>query len=333
MKIATTEVIKEILPHPNADKLVIAKVLGYTAVVPKDVYKSGQVIIYVQPDSVLPMEDKWAEEYRKYAPKRIKAIKLRNVWSEGLVLPLDVLTNYDDGRVVEILDGKIGEDVSEFLHIKHYEPPVPQDLSAKGGLPYGIPKTDEERWENIEDIPYGKLVDLTLKIDGQSWSAFYHVDESRFGVCGRSFEYKLDRENNYLANAKNYNIEEKLTKFCKENNVSLCLRGESHGIGIQGFEINTHSKKPLSLAIFSVYLIAERRYARKGDTFYFINVAKALDLPHVPVVEENVELTRQLIDKYSIGIESLNGVPFEGVVVNHDSGSFKIINKYYDSNK
>jgi hypothetical protein len=85
--------------------------------------------------------------------------------------------------------------------------------------------------------------------------------------------------------------------------------------------------------MFSVYDIKNREYYRKGSEFYFVDVAQQMVLPYVDVVEKDVELTKELIEKYSIGIEKLNDKPFEGVVVNHSTGTFKIINKSYDSKK
>jgi hypothetical protein len=85
--------------------------------------------------------------------------------------------------------------------------------------------------------------------------------------------------------------------------------------------------------MFSTYLINERRYARKGEPLYFLTIAGQLGLPTVDVVEKDVVLTKELIEKYSSGIKELNGKPFEGVVVQHSRGSFKIINKHYDSQK
>lgn len=107
--------------------------------------------------------------------------------------------------------------------------------------------------------------------------------------------------------------------------------------------------------MFSVYLINERRYARKGEQFYYLNICQELNLPIVPTVACDVVLTPELIKYYSEDIEKLNGQSFEGVVVNHGpyqkefpietpdgikicvkkfpAGSFKIINKKYDSKK
>lgn len=188
--------------------------------------------------------------------------------------------------------------------------------------------------ENIIDyLPYGERVDITAKIDGQSASFYYNLETDQFGILGRTLEMKPEAQNNYTAHVERYNIKNKLISYCKEHGKSLCIRGESYGQGIQGMEINPHSKKPKGWVMFSVYDIIGREYFRKGDEFYFKNVADALDLPHVDIVESDVELTKELIEKYSIGIETLNGEPFEGVVVNHAKGTFKIINKYYDSKK
>jgi hypothetical protein len=59
-----------------------------------------------------------------------------------------------------------------------------------------------------------------------------------------------------------------------------------------------------------------------------IKLAEHLNLPHVPIIESQVPLTQQLIDKYSSKVDIKFG---EGVVIQHDYGSFKIINKNYDA--
>src|SRR5690606_23881543 len=121
--------------------------------------------------------------------------------------------------------------------------------------------------------------------------------------------------------------------YCQKHQVSIALRGESYGQGIQGMKKNPHSKLSKGLAIFSVYLIDERKYARKGHQHYFLNVCKELELPAVPVLETTI-LTEDLIEKYSKQINKLqSGDYFEGVVIQHSVGSFKVINKYYDSEK
>jgi len=199
-------------------------------------------------------------------------------------------------------------------------------------------KTDENRWENmVGKLPFGELVDVTLKIDGSSVTYGYKYDEDRFFVTSRSQELYPEFANNYTLPLELFPIEEALKAYCKKNKISLALRGEIYGIGIQNNSHNPFSKKPKSVAFFSTYLIDERRYARKGDEHYFLHVCRELNLPTIPIIDKDIPLTQELIDHYSKDIKKLSldntQVEFEGVVIQHSKGSFKIINKFYDSRK
>lgn len=90
---------------------------------------------------------------------------------------------------------------------------------------------------------------------------------------------------------------------------------------------------PVGLALFSTWLIDERRYAAKGHPLYIHTLAPQLGLPTVPMLEQDVILTPELIKKYAEELETVNGQPFEGVVINHAGGSFKVINMFFDSRK
>jgi hypothetical protein len=81
-----------------------------------------------------------------------------------------------------------------------------------------------------------------------------------------------------------------------------------------------------------IYKVFECESLEEID-LYFENVAAELQIPTVPIVERDVVLTQELIDKYAKELKKLNGKMFEGVVVKHSSGTFKIINKNYDSKK
>ena len=170
-------------------------------------------------------------------------------------------------------------------------------------------------------------------------------EDYEFGVIGRSQEYRLDCFNNYTRFILDHPyLRNTFIEYCKDHNKSICLRGESYGGSIQKSSINPHAKLPHNIAFFSVYLIDERRYANYDDDFYFTKVIaeinekllkQAVDKILTPVIflEFNVPLTKELIRKYSVELEKINGKPFEGVVIKHSKGSFKIINKSYDSLK
>ena len=94
--------------HPNADRLEVATIFAYRCVVQKGLYKDGDLVAYIPPDSVVDTER--PEFAFLGVHNRIKAKKIRGVWSMGLILPSP------PGSVE-------GQDVAEILGVTHYEPP------------------------------------------------------------------------------------------------------------------------------------------------------------------------------------------------------------------
>jgi RNA ligase (TIGR02306 family) len=331
MKLASIELISEINPHPNADKLDLAKVLGYTCIVEKDKYKAGDAVVLIQPDTVLP-DEPWTEMFKKRG-NRVRAMKLRGVFSFGIVMPLT--TFFDD--VKSIMDTTPGTEVSHLIGVTKYEVPMPQTLDAKCPLMYGLNKTDEEHYQNLTDVlPFGEVCDITLKIDGMS-STYYcrkdpETNEWQTGVCSRSLELKKECLNNYTRAEAKYNILEKLQAYCESNNVSLALRGEVHGSGIQHHGVNPHSKLPLSFAAYSVFNLDTLEYENKGSKHYYRNVCSIIGVSEVDLLE-TATLTPELIKEYAEIMTEVNGRAFEGVVIKHKNGSFKVINLGYDERK
>jgi len=333
MKLATIELIQSIVAHPNADKLDLATVSGYTCIVSRDQYTVGEAVVLIQPDTLLP-EARWSELFRARS-SRVRAMKLRGEWSFGIIMPFS--TFFDGMQPVNALAP--GSEVSHMIGVTKYEQPQPQSLDAAGYLPTSMPKTDEERYQNLSDsLPYGQLVDVTLKIDGQSATYFCIRDANieggwRTGICSRSLEIKSDSTNNYTINERKYNILENLKSYCMLNNVSLALRGEVYGKGIQAFDSNPHSKLPLNFAAFSVWNHDTLSYEGPDDPHYYMKVATIVGVPTVPVIEQQVVLVPELIEKYARGIDKIDGMRFEGVVIKYGKTSFKVINLSYDERK
>jgi RNA ligase (TIGR02306 family) len=342
--LASIQRIVGVEKHPNADSLDIAQVKGYKAIVRRDQWKVGDLCIFIEPDAQLPDGPAWSAFYRAKS-SRVRAIKLRGIFSFGIIeSPANV------GYTGPL---EVGLDVTTALSITKWEAPQPQDLNASGPYGFGIPKTDEHRWNGLDNLPYGEKVDVTLKIDGQSWSAFCKLEPETGGpafelipsfkvtrgVGGRSFLYKPESDNHFTRNERVHGVLDKLEAFCRTNDgVSLCLRGEQYGQGIQKGKHNPHSQLPVSVALFSTWLIDERRYATKGHPLYIHTIAAELGLPTVPVLEKDVILTPELIKRYAEDLEtvSINGAPpqpFEGVVIQHAGGSFKVINLAFDARK
>jgi RNA ligase (TIGR02306 family) len=282
--------------------------------------------VLIQPDTVLP-DKPWAEMFKKRS-SRTKAIKLRNVWSFGIIMPLS--TWFTDNIPV------VGDEVSDLIGVTKYEAPQPQQLDAKGLLPHGLSKTDEERYQNILDLPFGETVDVTLKIDGQS-ATFYcyknrQTGEWHTGICSRSLELKPECLNNYTRINLKYDILSKLLNYCSFRDVSLALRGEIYGNGIQAHANNPHAKLPLDFAAFNVYNFDAFSYERPQNDHYYQKVCRCISVPEVDLIERTT-LTKELIKEYSEEMTEINGKSFEGVVIKHSLGSFKVINMSYDDRK
>lgn len=318
MKLASIEKVIEVFPHPNADALEFVKVLGYQCIVPKGKWNVDDWCVLIQPDTVLP-DAQWAKVYKEKS-NRVKAIRLRGEWSFGIVEDLSIIPH---SFGFEFFAKPEGEEVSECIGVTKYESPQPNNLEAKGGLPFGIPKTDEERWQNLQIDRYiGRPCIVTQKIDGQSFTAYYK--DGQFGITGRTQEMKPEYDNHFTRNAVKYDLERKLRDYGK----NIAIRGEQYGSGIQNSGKNPHSKLPVGLMFFSVLDLDTLKYLAPDE---MLEVFSVLNLPTVPVVEVGV-LSKEMIEKYST-IDNLNGEMFEGVVIAGNGWSFKVINLNYDSKK
>jgi RNA ligase (TIGR02306 family) len=335
MKLATIETIDNVFPHPNAERLELVTVLGFQCVVQKDILKKGDTVVFIQPDTCLPSADSvyiWADSFRKYVGVRVKAIQIRGEWSEGLIIPLN--------DVIDLIkvDMVSGAEVSHNIGVTKFTAPEPEEPGAISSiLPLFMRETGEDRFENLseEQLPLGVVADITLKIDGKSATYYYDHLNDKFGVCGRSLEFDINHNNVYTQQVGK--VRDPFVAFCKENKVSLALRGEVYGTGISQGGNNPHNKKDKSFACFNVYNITERKYETKGSTLYFLDLCNQLGIETVPVIERDVLVTPEVIEKYSKGVKRVmfegKEVKFEGAVVKHKNGSFKIINKFYDSEK
>lgn len=146
--------LDDLHPHPNADKLAIVHVRGYTVCVNLDDWKVGDLAAYIPPDSVVPNTEQFAF---LGGHLRVRAKKLRGVISFGLLVPAPA-------------GSTAGQDVAEQLGITHYEPPLP--LDGGGDIELGPPDFVGSKYdiENLRRypgvIPDWTPVQITEKIHG-----------------------------------------------------------------------------------------------------------------------------------------------------------------------
>jgi RNA ligase (TIGR02306 family) len=297
-KLATIRRISEIRPIANADAIECAVVDGWTVVIRKGEYQQGDLAIYCEVDAWIPTElapflSKGQEprEYNGVRGERLKTVKLRGQLSQGLLLcvhddPSGVYvhkSNYDGEEFT--LDVKEGDDVSAFLGIQKYEPPVPAQLAGvvKGPFPAQVPKTDEERIQNLtNEWPQYSLMtyEVTEKLEGSSMTVGMLGNE--FIVCSRNLNLKESEGNTLWAVARKYDIENKM-RACGYHD--LVLQGELVGEGVQG---NHYQLKGQDFYVFAIYDILRGEYVDPVNRKIMVN---QLGLKHVPVVHEAFDMT------------------------------------------
>ena len=236
-KLATIRQITDIRPIEGADMIELASVGGWNVVVAKNVgHKVGDMVVYCEIDSFLPIKEEFEflrkSSYKKMGDQegfRLKTIKLRGQVSQGLILPMSVFGEFG-------WTAYEGLDVTERLGIVKYEPPIPAELSGKvkGNFPSFIPKTDEERIQNLtKEYEEWKIQSkhqfyVTEKLDGSS--ATYYIKDGEFGVCSRNLELLETEGNTFWKVAREMDLENKMKSLGK----NISLQGELIGEGIQG---------------------------------------------------------------------------------------------------
>jgi len=331
-KLASVVKIVDIQPIPNADAIVVASVKGWKVVVKRDEFKVGDLAVYYEIDSFLPIRPQF-EFLRKSSYKRmgnnegfrLKTIKLRGQISNGLLTPIP------EG----IFDPKEGDDLTEALDVIKYEPPITAQLAGKikGTFPSFIPKTDEIRIQNFESevgfLPVGERVYVTEKLDGTSFTCYFK--DGVFGVCGRNWELTETADNSFWRAANIISLKEKLTNLGK----NIALQGELLSPGVQG---NSYNFKDVNVYFFTAYDIDNHRRMYFDELEW---VLFKLDLKMVPVLEFNYNLPKENLVEFMLnfaeGKSALNPeTEREGVVVRglDKDFSFKAIsNKFLLSEK
>lgn len=314
-KMASIQKIEKLSSIPNADKIELAKVLGWQCIVKKGEFKIGDKCVYFEVDSHLKSEPPWAEFLRK-TKFRVKTIKLRGQISQGLAMPLSILP--DTNKKYEI-----GEDVSEILEVTKYEIPIKQQAVTAADIeapfPGWLTKTDSWRLKSFPHV-FEELFDQNIhastKIDGTSVSIF--LKDGKFGVCSRNRQIK-DGDNCYWEIAKKYKIEEKLRNLGKD----IAIQGEVYGPKIQK---NTSGVSELSVAIFDIFDIKKGRYLSFDE---FVETAKNLDLPMVELIfcgklknfGSSIEDLQEIANKQKY---STNNRAAEGIVVKPVDATYEI---------
>ena len=285
-KLATVRRIDSLDPIEGADKIECASIGGWKVVVQKGLYNVGDLAVYCEidswiPSTVAPFLTKPGhppKEFEGVVGERLKTIKLRGQVSQGLLLPMSVVM----GMCLPWAGEMEGYDLTEQLGILKWEKPLPAQLQGKvrGNFPHFIPKTDQERIQNLsrafeEWRYYQDAFEVTEKLDGSSMTVY--VFEDRFGVCARNLDLTETPENAMWATARREQLEEKLRAACG-GNLQLALQGELVGQGIQG---NPYKLDHIQFRVYDIWSIGEQRYFTAAERW---ELCGEYGLSHVPLV-------------------------------------------------
>jgi RNA ligase (TIGR02306 family) len=295
--------IDDLLPIEGADRIECAKVGGWNVVAQKELYKVGDLAIYCEIDSWIPhglapfltQDGHYPKVYNEVEGQRLKTKKLKGVVSQGLLLPLFYSSSaggwcfHPTMHYLPILVHE-GEDVTERLGIQKWERPIPAELRGvmKGNFPSFIPKTDQERCQNLtKQLPswYGKRFEVTEKLHGSSMTVYITAEYNvGFGVCSRNIDLKESDTNTYWKVAKEQGLLDVLLDMWNKNKKhSYALQGELIGEGING---NMYNIKGHQFKLFDIYDITEGRYltpVERADMWLRYSNKSVINT-HVPVV-------------------------------------------------
>ena len=290
-KLASVQRITDIVPIEGADRIEIAKVLGWQCVVVKGEFEKDDLAVYFEVDSFLPVCEKFEflrrTSYRKNdflgEGFRLKTMKMRGEISQGLLQPIFVLPEGD---------WKVGEDVTGILGVRKWE--IAEFVSSSGTiigeLPGYITKTDETRVQSdpelIEEFKRAGRYYITTKMDGTSCTLWIKDGKVRCG--GHNYELADDGKSGFWEYIKKKGIEEKVRTLGIDN---VIIQGELCGGGIQKNRLRL--KEPEWYVFTIVDMNTNRRLSLEDMT----TVCEKLGLTMVPLEEIGDEFTYDTVEE------------------------------------
>ena len=327
---ASIETLEKVIPHPNADKLDLGYMegLGFQLVLPRDMYKAGDRVVYFPNDSVLTPA--LLEKFNltgKLSGKNKDRLKIgkriRGEYAEGLAgsladvtavlaleqpidldqdwnAPSDILGKDSNGGDVETTKLTVA------LGVLKYEPPeVVVGGQTAGSLPshlskYDIESTDRDR-SGVEMLLETRVV-VTEKLEGQNFAASIVRDGNgfRFYVCSRSQqltepteEQKASGEmSTFWKNATRLGLQAGMQRFAEKLQLNeVTVYGEQVGPGIQGniYKLGAHT-------VYFFDMRLDGRYVDAG------NFEAAIEHLNLCCEGENLKTAPILFNDYSLRV-------------------------------
>lgn len=296
--------------HPDADRIQLTEAEGCPCIVKKGAFSVGDKAVYIPVDSVISQDsvagktllaDGFKLSFKTYG-HRVKAIRLRGIFSMGILVPLSLFG----------IEAEVDTDVSALLGIKKYEEIEP---SSGGYLTYPLgtsnlihgpsylPTYGLDHYRKFGKFLDGKEVVVTEKIHGCCFTAMYDGEE--FFVKSHHKYRDLAGDCVWTKTAKALNLQEKLAIHPK-----MAVYGEVYG-RVQDLTYGA-AEGEIRFAAFDVFDANCGEFLGYDE---FVAFCKQIDIPVVPFLHRG-PWDDELIRKLAKGTTLAGGQHFrEGVVV------------------
>ena len=356
--VTTINEVKLILGADNIEQVVAG---GWNCITKKGEYNVGDKVVIATTDAVIPQELSDLMGVTNYLRKgqRVRTVKLRNTYSECLLIPFKYLAPSSLENNV-----KVGHDMMEMLGIFKYEPPAVQIQLASGKkiryhqnpnfvVYYKFPNAKNVKGMFTEEDE----VQITRKLHGtnsrygivkKTKLSFWDKLKKFFSLADEWIDYEYvygshnvekgsDSQGFYSTDvwrtaAEKYKIKDMLWAYIKRHTTEyigsgLVVYGEIYGPGIQ--KNYDYGLKEIEFAGFDI--VVDGEYITTSVAQYLME--DMLNLPHVPVLYTG-QWNQGIQDKYTFN-NNIEGtkIPHEGIVIKHISGErnkvYKCINPDY----
>jgi RNA ligase (TIGR02306 family) len=343
--------VRNVRNHPDADRLSIMDVLGFVTISAKledgsHRYQDGDLVVYVGEGSVVPeyllKPGFWKEDPEGGPGKgmlagsrgdRVKAMRLRGVFSQGIMFPVQYAEGHDRpfvtnerGTNIEVSEGG---DVAEHLCITKYEPPVPVGMAGEVVAIFG--HTANYDFESIQTVPDlfedGEIVVATEKLHGTNCQIGYvpnldndelffdgnlYVGSKGMSAKGLVMKNNAANDGNVYVRTLRALIDQGFGD--KIRDLSVCMGGavirvfgEVYGKGVQDLAYGTTTPQ---FAVFDIQI--DGQYVTYKSR---LELAEQLGLPLVPVLYEG-PFDREALVVHRDGKDSISGTCVrEGIVI------------------
>lgn len=293
----TLQQVVSISSHDNADKLELLHLgnVSYQFVVGKNEFRPDDVVVYFPLDSLIP----YATAINLGLPVkevgaafRVKSIRLRGQWSEGIVAhPTTVAPTEAWIQQTPLM---IGKDVTEFLGVTKYEPPEPtfNIFGASGrashlrALPTTVHRYDIEnlqRYPDVYEVLKDQVVVVTEKVEGSHFWCRIDKDGETIHVGQRNFEIargdELDILHPFWQTLYTDHLDDVLRKMALEfRGYDITIRGEFVGRGVQS--------NYYDLAVHTVYVFEIELNGEPVGAQSWLDLTDLYGIKRVPVLAE-----------------------------------------------